>query len=176
MRARYKRWKLLAALAAILLFAFLTLSHGPRATTSAVAITFVGYTNPPDSDLRFVLFSVSNRAPFAVRWHGSWVEIEGDPGPKAETINRSLPGFTRQPTLKAGAALSLAIGEPLYDSETARWRFAMSFTRYTWRERWFEFSVRHKLPLRLGSLVLVDTERIFNPSNNVTVATAWLKK
>jgi hypothetical protein len=176
MRARQKRWTLLAVLAAILLFAFLSLSHGHRATPSAVAMTFVGYTNPPDSHLRFVLFSVSNQAPYAVRWRGSWVEVEGDPGHKAETINRSLPGFTRQPTLKAGGALRLAIGEPLYDSESAHWRYAMSFTPYTWRERWFDFSVRHKLPLRLGSLVLIDTQRMLNPSNNVAVATEWLTK
>ncbi len=176
MRAPQKRWILLIVLVTVLLVAFLSLSGHPRATASAVAMTFVGYTNSPGSDLRFALFSVSNQAPYSVRWRGSWVEVEGSAAHKAETVNPSLPGFTREPRLKARSSLRVAIGEPSYESETGRWRFAMSFVPYTWRERWFDFSARHKLPLRLGSLVFVDAQRILNPSNNVTVTTAWLTK
>ncbi len=176
MRAPNKRWIPLVVLVAVLLVVFLSLRGHPRATASAVAMTFVGYTNPPGSDLRFALFSVSNQAPYAVRWRGSWVEVEGSPYHKAGTINPSLPGFTREPALKAGGSLSLAIGEPFYASESGRWRFAMSFVIYTWRERWFDFSARHKLPLRLGSLVIVDAQRMLSPSNNATVTTAWLTK
>jgi hypothetical protein len=113
MRAPQKRWLLLAALIAALLFAFLMLSRQPRSTNSAVAITFVGYTNPPGNPSRFALFSISNQAPYAVRWRGSWVEIEGKPEHKAETISPNLPGFKRQPVLKAGGSLAMAIGEPL---------------------------------------------------------------
>jgi hypothetical protein len=175
MRAPYKRWTLLAALAAVLLAAFLSLSRGPRAAASAVATTFIGYTNLPGDHLRFALFSVSNRAPYAVRWRGSWVEVEGNPRHKAETINPSLPGFTRRTTLKSGVAMTLAIGEPFYDGESGRWRFAMLYERDTWGARWMDFSTRHNLPLRLRG-ALVDEQRVLNPSNDVTVTTAWLAK
>ena len=174
MSALSKRRTLLAVLTAVVLVVLLILRGGPRATSSAVAMTLVGYTNPPGDHLRFALFSVSNQAPYAVRWRGSWVEIEGKPDHKAEAINPSLPGFTRKPALKAGGSLRMAIGEPFNDSETGRWRFAMSYVPYTWRERWLDFSMRHNLPLGLGPVV--DAQRILNPSNNVTATTVWLTK
>ena len=176
MRVPYKRWTLLVVLAAVPLVAFLSLSGRPRAKASAVTMTFGGYTNLPGNHLRFALFSVSNQASYAISWRGSWVEVEGSPDHKTETVNPSLPGFTRKPVLKAGGALRMAIGEPFDGSESGRWRFAMSFAPHTWRERWFDFSVRHKLPLRLASVVLVDTQRMLSPSNNATVTTAWLTK
>ncbi len=176
MCAPYKRWTLLGVLAVVLLVALLSVSGRPRGRTSAVTMTFVGYTNLPGDHLRFALFAVSNQAPYAIRWRGSWVEVEGSSGHKGETVNPSLPGFTRNPILKAGGALTMAIGEPFYDSGDGRWRFAMSFAPYTWREWWFDFSVGHKLPLRLGSVVLVDTQRMLSPSNNATATTAWLTK
>src|SRR6267378_4429852 len=147
MRPPHKRWTLLAVLIAVLLVAFLMLSGSPRATTSAVAISFVGYTNPPGDHLRFALFSISNQAPYAVRWRGSWVEVEGKPEHMGETINPNLPGFTRLPILKARGSLTMAIGEPFYESEGARWRFAMRYVPYNWRERWLDFSSRHNVPL-----------------------------
>src|SRR5512133_1795105 len=125
MRAPYKRWTLLVVLAAVSLVAFLSLSSRPRATASVVAMTFGGYTNLPGNPLRFALFSVSNQAPYAIKWRGSWVEVEGSSDHKAPTVNPNLPGFTRQPVLKAGGALRMAIGEPFYDSESGRWRFAL---------------------------------------------------
>ncbi|HTL54097.1 MAG TPA: hypothetical protein VL361_00405 [Candidatus Limnocylindrales bacterium] len=176
MRTSRKCWTLLVVLAAVLLIAFLSLRSGRRATASAVAMTFIGYTNLPGNDLRFALFSVSNQAPYAISWRGSWVEVEGSAEHRAETLNPGLPGFTRKAVLEAGGAMRMAIGEPLYDSENGRWRFAMSFAPYTWRARWFDFSVRHKVPLRLGSLVLIDSQRLFSPSNNINVTTAWLTK
>jgi hypothetical protein len=121
------------------------------ATANAVAMTFVGYTNPPGNRLRFALFSVSNQAPYKVRWRGNWVEVEGNPSYWARTVNPSLPGYTFASVLKVGESLRLAVGEPSNASETGRWRLAMSFSRYTWRERWFDFSLRHKLPLRLAA-------------------------
>ena len=120
MRVPQKRWTLLAVLTAVLLVAFLMLSGCPRAKISAVVITFVGYTNPPVGHFRFALFSVSNQAPYAVKWRGSWVEVEGKPEHMGETINPNLPGFTRQPILKAGGSLTMAIGEPFYESESGR--------------------------------------------------------
>jgi hypothetical protein len=130
------------------------------ATANAVAMTFVGYTNPPGSRLRFALFSVSNQAPYAIRWRGNWVEVEGNPSHWARTVNPSLPGYTFANVLKVGESLRLAVGEPSNASETGRWRLAMSFSRYTWRERWLDLSLRHNLPLELGPIVLVDARRV----------------
>jgi hypothetical protein len=176
MRDPAKRWMLLLVLAVVLIIAFLSLSREPRPASSALVITLVGYTNAPGNQLQFALFCVSNRAPCAVRWRGSWIELEGIPDHKAETVNPSLPGFTREPFLKAGRSLRMAVGTPLDDAASGRWRFAMTFTPYTWRERWFDFSLRHKLPLRLASVLFGDTQRMLSPSNNVTVTTAWLTK
>ena len=147
---------------------------GRSPTANAVAMTFVGYTNPPGNWLRFALFSVSNQAPYTVRWRGNWVEVEGNPSHWARTVNPSLPGYTFANVLKVRESLRLAVGEPSNASETGRWRLALSFSRYTWRERWLDLSFRHKLPLRLGPIVLADPQRILNPSNSVTVTTAWL--
>jgi len=148
---------------------------GQSERASAVAMTFVGYTNPPVGHTRFALFSLSNQAPYAVRWRGSWTELEGNPNHMARVTNRSLP-CSYEPVLKAGASLTLAVGEPVDASETRRWRFAMLFSRYRWRERWLDFSFRHKLPLRLGKIMLVDAQRVLSPTNCVTVTTAWFGK
>ena len=163
-------------LAALVLVALLSLGRGSNATTTAVAVTCVGYTNLPNNELRFASFSLSNQAPYAVRWRGSWVELEGNPNLRAETINPSLPGFTREPTLKARQSMWRAIGEPFRAPENGRWRYAVSYARYTWRARWLDFLVRHKLPQRFGSVELVDIQRLLNPSNNVTATSAWLTK
>jgi len=52
----------------------------------------------------------------------------------------------------------------------------MTFTRYTWRERWFDFTFQHNLPLKLGPLVLADPQIILSPSNHLAVSTEWLKE
>ena len=176
MRARYKRWGLVATLVVILAVVIFSIRSDPSATSSAIEMKFVGYTNLPGNDLRFALFSVSNQTAYAIRWRGDWVEVEGSQNHKGRTVNSSLPGYTYKPVLKAGASLEFAVGEPFYASETGRWRFSMSFSRYSVRERWFDFSSRHKLPLKLGPVVLVDSQRILSPSNQVTVSTAWLTK
>jgi hypothetical protein len=171
---------LLVAVAGVIVWQVLRL-RGPgyrgggwSPTANAVAMTFVGYTNPPGNRLRFALFSVSNQAPYTVRWRGNWVEVEGNPSHWARTVNPSLPGYTFASVLKVGESLRLAVGEPSNASETGRWRLAMSFSRYTWRERWLDLSLRHNLPLELGPIVMADAQRILNPSNSVTVTTAWL--
>ena len=112
----------------------------------------------------------------AVKWRGSWVEVEGKPDQKAETINPNLPGYTRQPVLKAGGSVIMAIGEPLFESESGRWRYGMRYVPNNWRERWFDFSVRHKLPNGIGPIVFVDARRLLNPTNFITVTTSWLTK
>jgi hypothetical protein len=179
MRGRYKRWVLFSVLMAIILIALLTLSSRPLTTASAIAISFLGYTNPPGINTRFALFSVSNQAPYPVRWNGDSVEVEGAPYHTGPTVNPNLPGFRRTSELKAGRSLLMAVGEPYGQPavpDTGRWRFAMAFSRYTWRAWWLDQAFRGRLPLKVGPLVLVDAQRIMNPSNQVTATTAWLTK
>jgi hypothetical protein len=175
-RVHYKSWSLIFVLFAFLAFVFLAIRRPPPATASAVAMKFVGYTNLPNNDLRFALFSISNQARYAVHWRGDWVEVEGNQNHKGRTVNPSLPGYTYAPVLKMGESVEFAVGEPFHATASGRWRFSMSFTRYSVQERWFDFSWRHKLPTQIGPLVLVDSQRILNPSNHVTVSTEWLTK
>jgi hypothetical protein len=165
MRGRKKRLALLSALAAIILLALLTLSSRPPASGNTFTITFIGYTNAqPNNNWRFALFSVSNQAPYTVRGYEDLVEVEGAPDQKGPAIH---PSPIPWPELKAGGSMVMAVGEPVALPEAGRWRFAMSFSRYTWRERLLDQSVRRKLPLRVKAL---------NLTNRVTVTTAWLTK
>lgn len=172
MSVRYKRCALLGVLIAILLIVILSRIQ-PSTTADAIGMTFVGYTNLPGNVTRFALFSVSNRSSYAVRWRGDWVEVAGSRERRARTVNPSLPGYTYEPVLNGGGSLGLAVGEP---SDNEDWRFIMSWSRYSWQERWLDFSFRHRLPLKLGPVALIDSERILSPSNRVTVSTAWLGK
>ena len=147
---------------------------GRSATANAVAMTLVGYTNPPLGRGRFALLSVSNPTPYTVRLRDSWVELEGSPNHWARSVNPGLAACSLPRGLKLGESATVAVGEPTDASETQRWRFAMLFSRYNWRQRWFDFLVQHKLPLTLGRVRLVDFQRIFSPSNSVTVTTGWL--
>jgi hypothetical protein len=166
---------LLVAIVGVIAWRLLT-TTSRSATASAVKMTLAGYTNFPANQRRFALFSVSNQAPYAIRWRGDWVEVEGNPSHWARTIDSRFLGYSSYtPVLKAGESLRLAVGEPSDDSETGHWRFAMSFSRYTWRQRWLDFSFRHKLPLSFGPIVLANDYQI-SLSNNVTVTTEWLTK
>jgi len=175
-RVHYKRWGLVLVLISLIAFVLLVFRRPPPATASAIAMKFVGYTNLPNNDLRFALFAVSNQTMYAIRWRGDWVEVEGSQYHKGRTVNPSLPGYTYGPVLGKGESVEFAVGEPFYGSESGRWRFSMSFTRYSFQDRWFDFSRRHQLPMQIGPLVLVDSQRILNPSNHVTVSTEWLTK
>ena len=167
MRGRNKRLALVSALVAIILLALLTLSSRPPAIGNAFSITFIGYTNAqPNNNWRFALFSISNQAPYTVRGYEDSVEVEGAPDQKGPAIH---PGPVPWPELKAGQSMVMAVGEPVALPEAGRWRFAMSFSRYTWREWWLDQSVRRRLPL------LVNPQRP-NPTNHVSVTTAWLTK
>ena len=108
--------------------------------------------------------------------HSDWIEVEGSPYHKARTVNPALPGFRYDPVLRPRASMTMAVGEPLDASEGHRWRLVMTFTRYTWRERWFDFTFQHNLPLKLGPLVLADPQIILSPSNHLAVSTEWLKE
>jgi hypothetical protein len=176
MRGRSKRWMLLSALVVIILITLVTLSNRTPATSSAIAITFLGYTNAPGNDWRYALFSVSNQAPYAVRWHGDSVEVEGLAYHTGPTVNPGLPGSGRAPELKAGRSMHMAVGEPHDVPENTRWRFAMSYSRYTWRAWWLDQAFRGRLPLKVGPFLLVDSQRILNRTNQVTITTSWLSK
>jgi len=176
MRSRHKLWGLFSAAVAIIVIIILSGGSRPSATTRAVGMTFVGYTNFPGNHLRFALFAVSNRSAFAVRWRGDRVEVEGGRYDKGRTVDTRMPGYTYGPVLENGKSLTLAVGEPFDGSETGRWRFAMSYSRYSVRERWLDLQFRHKLPLRLGSLVRVDDQSILAASNHLTTSSTWLTK
>ncbi len=162
-------------LALALVAIILVTRHHPLATAQAVDVRFVSYTNPPGNNLRFALFSVSNQASYSVRWRGDWVEVEGSPYRKARTVNPKLPGYQYEPVLRAGEVLNFAVGEPLFDSEPARWRLCLSFSRYTPSERWLDFSFKHKVPFLLRRIVRVDSQQILSSSNHVTASSAWLE-
>ncbi len=174
MRPLSKRWGIVFAVITILVAAFLMLSRHTPATANAIEMTFVGYTNAPNNNSRFALFSLSNIAGYDVRCWGDWVEVEGDSNLRAEVVNPALPGFTRGPVLKAGGSLVLAVGVPFYAPETGRWRFSTSFTRYSVGLRWLDFSSRHHLPLKVGPIAIVDDQRILDKTNQVIVSSIWL--
>ena len=174
MRTRGKCWGLVAAVVAILVIGFLLLRRQSPATAGAVKIAFAGYTNAPNSPRLFALFEVSNHASYDIRWWGDWVEVEGSSEQKARVVNFALPGVIGDPVLKAGDSFMIAVGVPFHPPETGQWRFAMSFSRYLAAERYLDFSRRHKWPLRLGPIVLVDDQRILNPTNHVTASSDWL--
>jgi hypothetical protein len=85
-----------------------------------------------------------------------------------------LPGFKKDYLLKAHDILTLAVGPPFHPPETGRWRFCMSFTRYSLREKWLDFSFRHNLPLKVGPIKLVDDQRILTSTNHLVVTSEWL--
>lgn len=170
MRKHYKGLALVGAFVVILAVVLLKSIGHNAAKPDAIAIRLVGFTNQPGNDLRFALLSITNQAAYTIRWHGDWVEIEGSADRKGRTVNPNLPGSTYKPLLKPGEALVLAVGEP---SEPGRWRLDMFFSRYTWQERWMDFSLRHRLSLGLR---LVDSQQLLNPTNYVTASSGWLTK
>lgn len=172
MIVRSKHLGIAAAIIALLLIFFLLIWRQPAASANAAKIAFVGYTNANNS--RFALFSVSNLAGYGIRWHGDWVEVEGDPAHRAKIVNPTLPGLKRSAVLNGGDSLLLAIGDPFSGPEPGRWRFSMSYSRYSIGERWLDFSFRHQLPLKLGPIVLVDAQRILNPTNHLILNSEWL--
>ncbi len=135
---------------------------------------------------------MSNQAPYTIRWRGSGVEVDGHTGYQAQVVNRNLPTYTAyngriirtnlpggiEPVLKPGESLRLAIGEPTPepDQTTLRWRYSMVFTRYTLAQQYDDRARRGNWPLKLGPIVLVDEQKIFDPSNNVVTFSPWLTK
>ena len=172
MRTCSKRWGFVVAIVAIPLVLFL-IASGPVPAHS-VELKLVGYTNAPNNNSRFALFSVSNISGRSIRWWGDWVEVEGSSEKRAKVVNPALPGFTKDPVLKAHGTLTLAVGPPFHPPETGRWRFCMSFTRYSLPEKCLDFSFRHKLPLKLGPITLVDDQRILTSPNHLVVTSEWL--
>ena len=176
MRFHSKRWAWIFVLMSLLAFLFLASRQPAPTAASAIAMNFIGYTNLPNNDRRFALFSVSNQANYAICWRGDRVEVEGSPNHQGRTINPNLPGWRYAPVLRPGESVEFAMGEPFYDSEHGRWRFSMSFARYSLQARWLDYAWSHKVPSKIGPLVLVESQRLLNPSNHVTASTEWLTK
>jgi hypothetical protein len=91
MRALSKRWGFVAAIVVIVVVAILMTRRHPPATTSAIKMSFAGYTNAPNNTTRFALFSLSNLAGYDIRWRGDWVEVEGSSEKRARVVNPALP-------------------------------------------------------------------------------------
>jgi hypothetical protein len=175
MRHFEKRWGVVAALVVMLSFVFL--SRDCASVTGDIKLSFSGYTNAPNNKSRFALFSVSNTAARDIRWWGDWVEVDGSPEQRAPVMNPALPSLLRHgPLLKAADGFTFAIGDPL-QGETGKWRFVISFTRYSTGERYLDFAQRHNwpLPLKLGPVTLIDDQRILKSTNRVTVSSEWLR-
>jgi hypothetical protein len=143
----------------------------------AIALAFVGYTNLPGNHLRFAMLSISNQAPYPVHLRGEWVEVEGTPYQLARVMNTNLP-HALLPVMKSGTSQKLAVGEPSSESETARWRFAVSFSRYTMQEQWIDLVWRYRLTLPRGIMrkTFAAQQAILDSSNDVTITTSWLTK
>ena len=173
----HKRW-VLALLATILVLAALvTFRHSPKAAPSAVTMTLLGFTNTPVGFGHFSLFSISNASNYRISLLAGLAEVEGDPQPRARIITTNLPGWTYNPIrLNPGENTLYHFGDPFYPPETGKWRFRISYRRYSVRERWFEFLTRNKLPLKTGPVVLVNPEPIYNPTNQSTVYSQWFTK
>lgn len=138
-------WFILFFVLALVALAYWPISRPLPATS--ISIAFIGYTNAPNTSLRFALFCVTNQDRLAVRWRGISTEVQGDANLKAPVINRSLPwiGSPGRPPvpLKAGQTFVFAVGEPR-DGDT--WRVQVGFSRVTIKERMFQFRFAHKLP------------------------------
>jgi hypothetical protein len=135
---------LVAAFGLFLLLAMALLNSSTRAREPR--ITFAGYTNLPNDNTRFLLFTIENTDLLPLRWRGNAIEVHGSSSFKAPTINHALPWFTAR-TLKSKSSMTLAIGEP---SEGQKWRLVLKFSRYTPRE-WlrdlqFKYPILGRIP------------------------------
>jgi hypothetical protein len=115
-----------AVLLSILVVAFLLTTSNPAPVPK---ILFAGYTNLPGSNTRFALITIENTDLLPLRWRGNSVEVHGEIGFKAPTINSRLPWFDSK-ILKGQSEITVAVGEP----SGSRWRLVLRFSRYTPRE------------------------------------------
>lgn len=114
----------------------------------SISVAFIGYTNAPNTSLRFALFCVTNQDRVAIRWRGIMTEIEGDADLKAPIINGSLPWIAAlRPNppapLKPGGNFVFAVGQPV---DGSRWRVQVWFSRVTIRDRLFELRFARRVP------------------------------
>src|SRR5262249_33193911 len=129
MRARYKRRVVvIAALLAIIFIVLLTLSSRPPATGTALAITFIGYTNALGytnawgGNVNCVLFSVENAPTNTIGEYKVGWDFWFFPAIKRPATH---PAYMPALELKAGQSVVTAVEEPL-DLPTGRWRYVMS--------------------------------------------------
>jgi hypothetical protein len=180
MRTNRKRLVLaLIALIVVLVVAVFTVRLPPKLSPNAVTMTLIGFTNSPSPigfRGHFSLFSVSNASNSRIQLAGELVEVEGDSQPHAKVITTNLPGWTFNRLLKPGESILCHFGDPYYSPETGKWRFFISFRRDSRQERWLLFANQHKLPLKLGPIVLADPNRIYHATNHFTVYSQWFSK
>jgi hypothetical protein len=135
---------------------------------SGISVSFIGYTNAPNSAWRFALFSMTNRDRVALRLRGLSTEIEGRADLKAPTFNASLPWITRPNAppspVKSGDHLIFAVGEPW---EGGKWRVQVRYARSTIKEKLFMFRLTHSVP----SLI---AEFLPGPPPVTTVTSEWV--
>src|SRR5579862_5536276 len=165
------KYAVLVATVAVLLPLSLLYSSSGIAPANALKMSFLGYTTNTKSndDQRFALICISNQAPYSIRWHGEWVEVEGSPSHTGRIVDPSLPGYPPYAlVLKPGASMKIAAGAPCDGSGGHRWRWAMKYSRYTWRERWFDFALPRRLPMKVGPVSLVGHLRLY------VATTMWL--
>src|ERR1051325_7160667 len=174
MHAGFKRREFVAGIVVILVVVLLATCHRAPKAPGHVTLTFLGYTNAPNNNSRFALFAVTNLTGHDIRYFDEWVQVEGRSARGTEILNPAQSAFTRDPVLRAGGSLALAVADPLHAPETARWRFTLVLRRYSLGLRWFDFAVRYRLPFRLGAIKLVDFQRIQRSDLDMLVSSDWL--
>jgi hypothetical protein len=175
-----KRWKAilisLAVILALLIAVIVTLLRpATPAEADAVSIALVAYTNISSTDRAFALITISNRADYAVRWRGDWIEVEGNSARQGRIVNTQLPGHTYSPVLGPGDSFILSIGEPNFDTPASRWRFVTKFQKYGPRERWDDLATQGKIPVPILRLFPTKQQQILNQTNHATATSDWLR-
>jgi hypothetical protein len=174
MRAGFKRREFVAGIVVILVVVLLATCHRAPKAPGAVTITFVGYTNAPNDNARLALFAVTNLTGHDMRWWAGCVEFETDPYGKARIVNPVLPGLNMSLALRPGGSLAFGVRDPVRAPQSGRWRYSVSFTRYSLGLRWLDFAARYKLPFKLGPITLVDHQLMLDATNQVVVSSDWL--
>jgi hypothetical protein len=167
----YRRRVFWILLALFLGFAILVYWSSSRPfPANSISVSFVGYTNAPNSSGRFALFSITNRDRIALRLRGLSTEIEGQANLKAPTFNASLPWITHSNAppspVKSGDHLIFAVGEPW---ETGRWRVRVPYSRSTIREKLFMFRLTHSVPSLIAKFFP-------GPPPITTVTSEWVQQ
>lgn len=144
--------------------------------TSAITISFLGFTNFPGNKLRYARFEISNPGLSDVRVWGWWSEVQSNRYKLAPVIDSRMTECRFIPVLKSKAVLTNVIGQPSDLPFAEPWRFVLAYSQYTVSGRWLDLAWRHPWMGRLGAQRFVDSQRILSPTNQMTAASPWLKR